>query len=352
MNTAPGGDADVTPRGYTGHEMLDGLGLVHMNGRIYDPLLGRFLSADLIVDGPASLQGYNRYSYVKNNPLSFTDPSGFEAQKDKPEPGWYVSIIDWVSNYASNGNVRFDSPAVVGFGNGMQQFAEPVAAEINPGIDVAFTAKAIKENPSDPMNYVAGAGSSTIRRIDTLFDAGRREAGIVSDVVKQDAKRADSLTPAPAVEARSPKPELVEVSSPSGGGAGGSGGGGPADVTVYHGTTNSAARSIMSDGFRPGSDGAVFLAEEYPTAQYFGMERIAETGANSGQVLRFTVPGGLADQIGLTNRSLLGDFRGAPPIDIPNSSGFERILQGPNISIFNEALQAGQITVKPLTIKY
>jgi len=52
---------------------------VHMNGRIYDPLLGRFLSADRIIDGPFNLQGYNRYSYVKNNPLSATDPTGYAA---------------------------------------------------------------------------------------------------------------------------------------------------------------------------------------------------------------------------------------------------------------------------------
>jgi hypothetical protein len=48
-----------------------------MNGRIYDPLLGRFLSADIVVQAPGDLQAYNRYSYVWNNPLTRTDPSGF-----------------------------------------------------------------------------------------------------------------------------------------------------------------------------------------------------------------------------------------------------------------------------------
>lgn len=48
-----------------------------MNGRIYDPLLGRFLSADLVVQAPANLQSYNRYSYVMNRPLTMTDPTGF-----------------------------------------------------------------------------------------------------------------------------------------------------------------------------------------------------------------------------------------------------------------------------------
>ena len=74
--TADGGSDDATPRGFTGHEMLDDLGLVHMNGRIYDPLLGRFLSADTIVDGAADLQGYNRYSYVQSRPPTMVDQSG------------------------------------------------------------------------------------------------------------------------------------------------------------------------------------------------------------------------------------------------------------------------------------
>ncbi|MEM9383896.1 MAG: FG-GAP-like repeat-containing protein [Pseudomonadota bacterium] len=65
-------------RGFTGHEHLDHLGLVHMNGRIYDPEIGRFLSADLFVQFPESTQGFNRYSYVGNNPLSYSDPSGYK----------------------------------------------------------------------------------------------------------------------------------------------------------------------------------------------------------------------------------------------------------------------------------
>jgi RHS repeat-associated protein len=63
--------------GYTGHEMLDAIGLVHMNGRVYDPTLARFLSADPTVPDAADTQNYNRYSYVLNNPTVYTDPSGF-----------------------------------------------------------------------------------------------------------------------------------------------------------------------------------------------------------------------------------------------------------------------------------
>jgi RHS repeat-associated protein len=66
-----------THRGFTGHEMLDAVGLVHMGGRVYDPITARFLSPDPFVQSPDNLQNLNRYSYVLNNPLSFTDPSGF-----------------------------------------------------------------------------------------------------------------------------------------------------------------------------------------------------------------------------------------------------------------------------------
>ncbi len=64
-------------RGYTGHEQLDDSGLIHMNGRIYDPELGRMLSPDPVVQVPEYSQNFNRYSYVMNNPLNLTDPTGF-----------------------------------------------------------------------------------------------------------------------------------------------------------------------------------------------------------------------------------------------------------------------------------
>jgi len=64
-------------RGYTGHEHLDIFGLINMNGRVYDPWLGRFLSPDPFVQSPGYSQSYNRYSYCLNNPLKYTDPSGY-----------------------------------------------------------------------------------------------------------------------------------------------------------------------------------------------------------------------------------------------------------------------------------
>ena len=72
--------ANVTPlfaRGFTGHEHLDLFALVNMNGRMYDPVLGRFLSPDPYMQAPDFTQGLNRYIYCLNNPLSLTDPSGY-----------------------------------------------------------------------------------------------------------------------------------------------------------------------------------------------------------------------------------------------------------------------------------
>ncbi|MFZ1526144.1 MAG: SpvB/TcaC N-terminal domain-containing protein, partial [Saprospiraceae bacterium] len=63
-------------RGYTGHEHIPQMGIINMNGRLYDPVLGRMLSPDNHVQMPDYTQNYNRYSYALNNPLRYTDPDG------------------------------------------------------------------------------------------------------------------------------------------------------------------------------------------------------------------------------------------------------------------------------------
>ena len=66
----------VVDRGYTSHEHFAEVGLIHMNGRLYDPLLRRFLNADENIQDPHNTQNYNKYGYVMNNPLMYNDPSG------------------------------------------------------------------------------------------------------------------------------------------------------------------------------------------------------------------------------------------------------------------------------------
>ncbi|WP_386069891.1 polymorphic toxin-type HINT domain-containing protein [Tahibacter sp. UC22_41] len=79
------GRLNLTPStrlGFTGHEHLDTLGLIHMNGRVYDYRLGRFLSVDPFIQFPANSQSLNPYSYIMNNPLAGTDPTGYKIRRD------------------------------------------------------------------------------------------------------------------------------------------------------------------------------------------------------------------------------------------------------------------------------
>ena len=91
----------TTRHGFTGHEMLDNLNLIHMNGRVYDQIIGRFLSVDPLVDEWDNTQSWNPYSYVHNNPLTFTDPTGhLTVHPDEPgrtyfDPAFPELINPW-----------------------------------------------------------------------------------------------------------------------------------------------------------------------------------------------------------------------------------------------------------------
>jgi len=88
----------ATKDGFTGHEHLYELDLIHMQGRVYDPTIGRFLQADLVVQAPGQILSYNRYAYVWNNPGAYTDPSGYEVLGLDGEGN---PIIEEASNYSS-----------------------------------------------------------------------------------------------------------------------------------------------------------------------------------------------------------------------------------------------------------
>ena len=86
----------LTPRGFTGHEHYPEFNIINMNGRLYDPVIGRFFSPDNFVQTPEFTQGFNRYSYCLNNPLKYTDPSGelWDEWNFNKETG----IFTWVSD--------------------------------------------------------------------------------------------------------------------------------------------------------------------------------------------------------------------------------------------------------------
>jgi RHS repeat-associated protein len=91
----------VTDRGFTGHEQVDDVHLVHMGGRVYDYRLGRFLSVDPFVVEPRDMQSLNAYSYVRNNPTGRIDPTGYF---DRPE--WAKRLDGFVTTYFSRSSGR------------------------------------------------------------------------------------------------------------------------------------------------------------------------------------------------------------------------------------------------------
>ena len=100
-------------RGYTGHEHLTWFGLINMNARLYDPVLGRFLSPDPFVQMPDFTQNFNRYSYCLNNPLVYVDENG--------EVAWFIPIITGFIGGVSNLLVNIKN--VEGFWDGLSTFA-------------------------------------------------------------------------------------------------------------------------------------------------------------------------------------------------------------------------------------
>lgn len=118
-----------TRQGHTGHEMLDG-GLTHMNGRLYDPVLARFVSADPIVQDPYNLQSLNRYSYVLNNPLYYTDPTGFSAWTDFRD-GFLKPVLSIAAAAYLPGSSFFNSMGITGLSG--QIAAGAIAGGISGG---------------------------------------------------------------------------------------------------------------------------------------------------------------------------------------------------------------------------
>jgi RHS repeat-associated protein len=147
----PGGIVGVTPsttqvtettddKGFTGQEMLDPLELVHLNGRVYDPLVGKFVSSDPHITDPLNGQNYNRYSYVLNNPTNFTDPTGFDEVLQVEMTG--TPIVNPYTVCTGNGCAAFMQAAA-------QQAERRMAAAAaqRTGVQLLWRAAGLPETP-------------------------------------------------------------------------------------------------------------------------------------------------------------------------------------------------------------
>ena len=124
---APTGDVRF---GFTGHMSDDALGLVNMKGRIYDPAQRHFITPDPLIPNALNTQSYNRYSYVENDPINRTDPSGFFSDDGNP----FVPLVDmapvifgsFFNNAIIKASVNFSAPGIPLHFPAARKFQTPV----------------------------------------------------------------------------------------------------------------------------------------------------------------------------------------------------------------------------------
>jgi RHS repeat-associated protein len=153
----------TTRHGYTGHEMVDEVGLIHMNGRMYDPLIARFIQGDPMVQDPYNSQSLNRYSYVMNNPLNATDPTGMFS----------------VGGFASMLNVMFQSQHLGGISITCNEGCRmPVRRAPQGSVADAFN-NAVMAVPESASNRLGGAGTMVLGGVGIATLAATGCGGVV-----------------------------------------------------------------------------------------------------------------------------------------------------------------------------
>jgi RHS repeat-associated protein len=147
----------ITNRGFTGHEHYPELKIINMNGRLYDPVIGRFFSPDKYVANSSFTQDFNRYSYCRNNPLSYSDPDGEFLN--------YIfgAIAGGLMNWAFNG-FQFNLQGLAYFGIGAAAGAATAGMSVLMGGAVGslgFASGAITAGTAGfAGGFITGAGNS------------------------------------------------------------------------------------------------------------------------------------------------------------------------------------------------
>jgi RHS repeat-associated protein len=163
--------AFLTERGFTGHKQNDSLGLIYMNARYYVGSIGRFASADTIVPNPANPQSFNRYSYARNNPLRFTDPTGHRECDDGPDNcSPYTSLFEMAllrawEYYEDNFVKPFEGKQSL-----TQEFGPTQWSDFHDGVDWGgdFTVRAPASGTVTEAGPDAPAGRWRLQNKDTL----------------------------------------------------------------------------------------------------------------------------------------------------------------------------------------
>lgn len=176
-------------RGFTGHEHLDELGMIHMNGRVYDTLLRRFLSADPLIQAPHDTQSYNRYSYVRNNPLKYSDPSGFSwlskafkkirkfvKQYWRPLLAIGISFIPGINAFAAG----FISGLITSGGDLKGGFIGAATAGAFFGVGEAFSSASLLKTLGDSARIMKVIAHGAVGGLSSVAQGGKFGHGFLS----------------------------------------------------------------------------------------------------------------------------------------------------------------------------
>ena len=188
----------ILGRGYTGHRYIAGIGLIDMNARLYDPMLGRFLSPDPHIQSPDCPQNYNRYTYCLNNPLRYTDPTG---EKFTFRMQAYVNLfVESVNNRLSD--LMKQLVKLMGKSDTKPETIQKLENNINECIDILAEINMLSESnqvydifcydeeslltvfkiPLNPYGYVTFSESLSILMV--LLNGGENNIGLFAHELK------------------------------------------------------------------------------------------------------------------------------------------------------------------------
>ncbi|GAB1624069.1 hypothetical protein AAOGI_41190 [Agarivorans albus] len=185
---------EPTRYGFTGHEMMNDVGLIHMNGRIYDQASGRFLQADFYIPHPTQPTSFNRYVYAMNNPLNVIDPNGYwdtwndtghHGDPDGPHApgndGW-KNDSDYQANVQQqeDGSFKIAEEMAKAHPNPINEFANFLFDEfINPVPDLVDAAKNLLEGDVESAALsMVGIVAKRVKAVGKVVD---KAAGVVED---------------------------------------------------------------------------------------------------------------------------------------------------------------------------
>ena len=158
-------------RGYTGHEHLASVGLIHMNGRLYDPALHRFLMPDNYIQDPFNTQNFNRYGYCLNNPLVYVDKNGEIVW-------WVVGVAALIGAYTGGTIANNGEANPIKWNYSVDTFAHILSGAVIGALS-GYVGGAIATSQIPMANTLGIAGGSIVNSLGTyVYTRGKTDISI------------------------------------------------------------------------------------------------------------------------------------------------------------------------------